>query len=146
MLAPKKMKFRKRHKMRIKGQSKCGTELAFGSYGLVATETGYITARQIEAARIAMTRHIKRGGKVWIKVFPHKPVTKKAAETRMGSGKGAVDHYVSPVAAGLILYEMSEVSPEIAARALTLAASKLPFKTRLLMRNTDVWEQARGVS
>ena len=146
MLAPKKMKFRKAHKTRIKGHSKGGTALAFGSYGLAATEAGYITARQIEAARIAMTRHIRRGGKVWIKVFPHKPVTKKAAETRMGSGKGGVDHYVAPVAAGLILYEMADVSVDVAARALTLAASKLPFKTRLLLRGRDVWEQGNGAS
>ena len=141
MLAPKKMKFRKTQKVRIKGQSSGGTRLAFGSYGLAAAGMGYITARQIEAARIAMTRHIKRGGKVWIKVFPHKPVTKKPAEVRMGKGKGAVDHYVAPVSEGFILYEMDEVAPDIAARALTLAGYKLPFKTRLVMKNNDPWEQ-----
>ena len=140
MLAPKKMKFRKMQKTRIKGDSTRGVKLAFGSYGLVAAEMGYITARQIEAARIAMTRHVKRGGQVWIKVFPHKPVTKKPAEVRMGKGKGAVDHYVAPVARGLILYEMADVSPEIAERALTLAAAKLPFRTRLLLKNKDQWE------
>ena len=140
MLSPKKLKYRKTQKVRIKGNSKGGDSLGFGTYGLVAKERGYLTSRQIEAARIAMTRHIKRGGKVWIKVFPHKPVTKKPAEVRMGKGKGAVDHYVAPVAPGRVLYEMSEISPDIAARALTLAGSKLPFKTRLLMKNTDVWE------
>ena len=140
MLAPKKMKFRKMQKTRIKGDSTRGVKLAFGSYGLVAAEMGYITARQIEAARIAMTRHVKRGGRVWIKVFPHKPVTKKPAEVRMGKGKGAVDHYVAPIARGRILYEMADVSPEVAEKALTLAASKLPFRTRLLLKNKDQWE------
>ena len=144
MLAPKKLKFRKTQKVRIKGNSKRGTALAFGDYGLMATEMGYITARQIEAARIAMTRHIKRGGRVWIKVFPHKPVTKKPAEVRMGKGKGAVDHYVAPIAPGRILYEMGDVSPDIAAQALQLAASKLPFKTKLLMSNDDAWETGKA--
>ena len=144
MLAPKKMKFRKTQKVRIKGNSKGGVALSFGSYGLMATEMGYITARQIEAARVAMTRHIKRGGKVWIRIFPHKPVTKKPAEVRMGKGKGAVDHYVAPIAPGRILYEMADVSPEIASQALSLAGTKLPFRTKLLMSTSDEWESKKS--
>lgn len=140
MLSPKKMKFRKRFKVDLKGKSKGGTALAFGEYGIMATGTGRITSRQIEAARIAMTRHIKRGGKVWIKIFPDVPVTKKPAEVRMGKGKGSVDHYIANVKPGRILYEMSGVSPEIAKGALELAASKLPITTRLIFKSEDPWE------
>ena len=139
MMSPKKMKYRKAHKGRLKGAAKGGQTLSRGDFGLVAMENGRITARQIEAARIAMTRHIKRGGNVWIKIFPDKPVTKKPAETRMGSGKGGVEYYVSCVKAGKILYEMGGVDRATAEQALTLAGSKLPIKTKLLMRTVDTW-------
>ena len=139
MLSPKKMKFRKEHKGRINGKAKGGTALAFGEYGIMAMESGRITARQIEAARIAMTRHIKRGGQVWIKIFPHHPVTKKPAEVRMGKGKGSVDRYEAHVQPGRLLYEMTGVDQEIAIGALKLAASKLPVKTRLIIRGNDPW-------
>jgi len=133
------MKFRKAHKGRIKGKAKGGAELTKGDFGLMAVDAGRITARQIEAARIAMTRHIKRGGAVWIKIFPDKPVTKKPAETRMGSGKGGVEYYVAVVKPGRILYEMSGVDKATAEQALTLAASKLPLKTKLIIRQNDLW-------
>ncbi len=140
MLSPKKMKYRKAFKGRIKGAASRGAHLAFGDYGLQALENGKITARQIEAARIAMTRHIKRGGQVWIKVFPDHPVTKKPLEVRMGKGKGAVDHYVAYVKSGRILYEMGGVDLEVATEALGLAASKLPIRTKLLKKSEDPWE------
>lgn len=139
MLSPKKMKFRKRFKGRIKGKALRGSDLAFGDYGLAAMEPGRITSRQIEAARIAMTRCIKRGGQVWIKIFPDKPVTKKPLEVRMGSGKGSVDHYVAEIKPGRILYEMHGVKPEVAKEALLLAAAKLPLKTKLIIRGEDPW-------
>lgn len=139
MLSPKKTKFRKQHKGRIKGIASSGTELAFGEYGLMALEPGKITGRQIEAARIAMTRQTKRGGQVWIKIFPDTPVTKKPAEVRMGSGKGAVDHYAAKVKPGRILYEIGGIDRAVAVEALELAASKLPIKTRLLAKNEDPW-------
>ena len=139
MLTPKRLKFRKQHKGRIKGQAQRGTHLAFGDYGIQAIESGKITSRQIEAARIAMTRHIKRGGQVWIKIFPDRPVTKKPLEVRMGKGKGSVDHYVAYVKPGRVLYEMDGVAPEIATEALKLAAAKLPVRTRLLMKTEDAW-------
>lgn len=139
MLSPKKLKFRKQSKGRIKGQSHRGASLAFGDYGLQALESGKITSRQIEAARIAMTRHIKRGGKVWIKIFPDKPVTKKPLEVRMGKGKGSVDRYVAYVKPGRVLYEMDGVAPEIATEALKLAAAKLPIRTKLLIKAEDDW-------
>jgi large subunit ribosomal protein L16 len=140
MLSPKKMKYRKAFKGRVKGAACRGTHLAFGEYGLQALENGKITARQIEAARVAMTRHIKRGGQVWIKLFPDHPITKKPLEVRMGKGKGAVDHYVAYVKTGRILYEMGGVAPEVAEEALGLAASKLPIKTKLLKKAEDPWE------
>lgn len=139
MLSPKKMKFRKRFKGRIKGDASRGAHLSRGEFGLQAVEPGRITSRQIEAARIAMTRCIKRGGEVWIKMFPDKPVTKKPLEVRMGSGKGSVDHYVAEIKAGRILYEMAGVKPEVAKEALSLAAAKLPIKTRLLFKSEDPW-------
>ena len=139
MLAPKKMRFRKQQKGRIRGQARSGNFLAFGEYGLMATESGRITARQIEAARIAMTRQTKRGGKVWIKIFPDVPITKKPAEVRMGKGKGAVDHYAAKIRPGRVLYEISGVEPTLAISALELAASKLPMKTRLLIKDQDPW-------
>ena len=139
MLSPKKMKFRKAHRGRIKGVAKAGFELQHGDYGLMAIQPGRITSRQIEAARIAMTRHIKRGGNVWINIFPDRPVTKKAAETRMGSGKGSVEFYVAVVRPGRILYEMHGVDRETAEKALKLAGTKLPIKTKLLIRQEDPW-------
>jgi large subunit ribosomal protein L16 len=139
MLAPKRMKYRKCHKGRVKGNAKGGTNLSKGDYGLMALESGKVTARQIEAARIAMTRHIKRGGEVAIKIFPDKPITKKPAETRMGSGKGGVEYYVAIVKPGKILYEMGGVDKAVAEEALSLAASKLNIKTKLITRSQDLW-------
>jgi len=139
MLSPKKMKHRKSQKGRIKGHAQKGADLKFGDFGLMSTENGRITARQIEAARIAMTRHIKRGGQIWIKVFPHFPVSKKPAEVRMGGGKGSVDRYEARIRAGRIMYEMKGVDKETATKALELAASKLPLKTKLIIRGLDPW-------
>jgi len=139
MLSPKKMKFRKQQKGRIKGNAKGGTDLAFGQYGLMAVEHGRITARQIEAARVAMTRHIKRGGQVWIKVFPDHPVGKKPAEVRMGKGKGSVDHWEAWIKPGRILYEMGDAPQEVAVEALKLAAAKLPIRTKQVIKGIDPW-------
>ena len=135
MLSPKKVKFRKRMRGRLKGKPTGGTSLNFGDFGLQAVECGYVNARQIEAARIAMTRKIKRLGKTWIRFFPDKPVTKKPAEVRMGKGKGPTDAWVAAVRPGKILYEMEGVPREIAKEALRLAASKLSVKTRFVERN-----------
>ncbi|TSD05015.1 MAG: large subunit ribosomal protein L16 [Parcubacteria group bacterium Greene0714_36] len=132
MLQPKKVKHRKWHKRAGTGVETRGTELAFGAYGLKALEGHWITARQIEASRRAMTRYIQRGGKVWIRIFPDKPVTRKPPEVTLGGGKGAVDHYVSPVRPGRILFEMDGVAREAAREAMRLAAHKLPIKTRFV--------------
>lgn len=134
MLSPKRTKYRKQQKGRLRGLAKGGTDVHFGEFGLQALTAGRVTARQIEAARIAMTRHVKRGGKIWIRVFPDKPISKKPAETRMGKGKGAVDHWVAMIRPGRVLYEMEGVSEELAREAFRLAAHKLPVKTRFLMR------------
>jgi large subunit ribosomal protein L16 len=134
MLSPNRTKFRKMHKGRIRGMAKGGSDITFGDFGLQALSSGRLTARQIEAARIAMTRHVKRVGKIWIRVFPDKPVTKKPAETRMGKGKGSVELWVAVVKRGRVLYEMEGVSEELAREALRLAARKLPLKTRFLRR------------
>ena len=134
MLQPKKVKHRKMFKGRLRGKALRGNTLAFGNFGLQAITSGYITARQIEAARIAMTRHVKRGGKVWIRVFPDKPITKKPAETRMGKGKGNPEAWVAPVKRGRVLYEMEGVAPDVAREALRLAAHKLPLRTRFVQR------------
>ena len=134
MLSPKKTKFRKQQKGRIRGVAKGGTDINFGDFGLQATCSGLLTARQIEAARIAMTRHIKRQGKIWIRVFPDKPITKRPAETRMGKGKGSVELWACPVNRGRVLYEMEGVSEELAREALRLASHKLPIQTRFLKR------------
>jgi large subunit ribosomal protein L16 len=139
MLSPKKMKHRKSHRGKIKGRAQKGAALAYGEYGLMATQNARITARQIEAARVAMTRHIKRGGQVWIKVFPHFPVSKKPLEVRMGGGKGSIDRYEARIRAGRIIYEMGGVDKETATQALTLAASKLPCKTKLIAKGSDPW-------
>jgi large subunit ribosomal protein L16 len=134
MLAPKKVKYRKQMKGRMTGLPLRGTTVSFGEFGLMATEPSWVTARQIEAGRIAMTRHVKRGGKIWIRVFPHKPITKKPAETRMGKGKGAPEEWVAVVKPGVIMYEMEGVPVEIAKEAFRLAARKLPLKTRFVIR------------
>jgi large subunit ribosomal protein L16 len=134
MLQPKKVKHRKQQKGRVRGKAYRGSSVAFGDYGLQALESGRITARQIEAARIAMTRHVKRGGKIWIRIFPDKPITKKPAEPRMGKGKGNPEEWVALIRAGRILYEMEGMSRAIAEAALRLAAHKLPLATRFVMR------------
>lgn len=134
MLMPKKTKHRKQQRGRTRGNAKGGTELAFGEYGLQAIEPGWLTARQIEAARVAMTRHIKRGGKVWISVFPDKPVTEKPAETRMGSGKGNPEYWVAVVKPGRILFELSYSDREVAKSAIERAIQKLPMKAKFVER------------
>ncbi|MGD9818115.1 MAG: 50S ribosomal protein L16 [Desulfomonilaceae bacterium] len=134
MLAPKKVKYRKQQKGRMKGSPETGAHVSFGEYGLMALAPCWITSRQIEAGRIAMTRHVKRGGKIWIRVFPDKPITKKPAETRMGKGKGAPEEWVAVVKPGKIMYEMEGVPAEVAREAFRLAARKLPVKTRFVMR------------
>jgi large subunit ribosomal protein L16 len=138
MLMPRKVKHRKQQRGRMTGVSKGGNALAFGEYGIQALEPGWISARQIEAARVAMTRHIKRGGKVWINIFPDKPVTKKPAETRMGSGKGNPEFWVAVVKPGRILFELSYPSPEIARAALERAVQKLPIKARVISRDEPI--------
>jgi large subunit ribosomal protein L16 len=135
MLMPRKVKHRKVQRGRMTGQAKGGTAVTFGEYGIQALEPGWITARQIEAARIAMTRHVKRGGKVWIRVFPDKPVTKKPAETRMGSGKGNPEFWVAVVKPGRIMFELAGVSPELAREAMDRAIQKLPIKAKFVVRN-----------
>ena len=135
MLMPKKVKYRKQQRGRMCGKAWRGSDLSFGDYGLKVMECGYITDRQIEASRIAMTRFIKRGGKVWLRLFPDKPITKKPAETRMGKGKGAPDHWVCVVRPGRILFEMEGVTPELAKEAMRLAAHKLPLKTSFVQRH-----------
>lgn len=135
MLMPKRVKHRKVHRGRRRGAAYRGSNITFGEYGLQATEVGWISSTQIEAARIAMTRHIKRGGKVWIKIFPDKPVTKKPAETRMGKGKGAPEFWVAVVKPGRIMFELSGVPADLAREAMRLAAHKLPVGTRFVMRN-----------
>jgi len=132
MLMPKRVKHRKEQRGRMKGMAKGGKKLAFGEYGLQALEPGWITSKQIEAARIALTRYIKRGGKVWINVFPHKPVTKKPAETRQGGGKGAPEYWVAVVKPGKIMFEISGVNFEVAKEAVRLASNKLPIKTKFV--------------
>ncbi|MGV8040739.1 MAG: 50S ribosomal protein L16 [Thermoanaerobaculaceae bacterium] len=136
MLMPKKVKFRKQQRGRRRGQALRGGELSFGDFGLQALEPGWISARHIEAARIAMTRHVKRGGKIWIRIFPDKPITKKPAETRMGKGKGAPEEWVCVIKPARILYEMEGVSEEVAREAMRLASHKLPIKTRFVARGT----------
>jgi large subunit ribosomal protein L16 len=134
MLQPKKVKHRKMQKGRMRGKAQRGSSVAFGEFGLQATDRARLTARQIEAARIAMTRYVKRGGKIWIRIFPDKPITKKPAETRMGKGKGNPEDWVAVVRPGRILYEMEGVRPEIAREAFRLAAHKLPVPTRFVQR------------
>jgi large subunit ribosomal protein L16 len=137
MLMPKRVKYRRVHRGRMKGKAQRGNTLTYGEYGLQALEPAWITSNQIEAARRAMTRYIKRGGNIWIKIFPDKPVTEKPAETRMGSGKGAPEYWVSVVKPGRIMFEMSGVSEETAKEAMRLAAMKLPIKSKIVMREKD---------
>ena len=134
MLMPKKVKYRKQQRGRMRGKAWRGSEVSFGDFGLKAMEPCWLTDRQIEAARIAMTRFIKRGGKIWLRLFPDKPITKKPAEVRMGSGKGALDHWVAVVRPGKILFEMEGVAPDVAQEAMRLASNKLPLKTKFVMR------------
>ena len=134
MLMPKRVKYRRVHRGRLKGKASRGTEIAYGQYGLVATEPAWITSNQIEAARIAMTRYIRRGGNVWIKIFPDKPITEKPAETRMGSGKGSPEYWVAVVKPGRVMFEMGGVNEEVAKEAMRLAMHKLPIKCRFATR------------
>ena len=136
MLSPKRVKHRKVQKGRMRGKAMRGNYLAFGDYGLQAMEPAWITNQQIESARIAITRHVKRGGKIWIRIFPDKPYTKKPAETRMGKGKGSPEGWVAVVKPGRVLYELSGVAPEVAKEALRLASMKLPIATKILIRET----------
>jgi large subunit ribosomal protein L16 len=138
MLSPNKVKFRKVQKGRNRGIARRGNDISFGDYALMATGRGWLTARQIEAARIAMTRKVKRGGQIWIRVFPDKPITKKPAEVRMGKGKGAVEAWVAPITPGRILYEMAGVERDIAEQAMALASSKLPIGTKFLARDEEI--------
>jgi large subunit ribosomal protein L16 len=136
MLAPKRIKWRKQQKGRIRGRANRGNSVAFGQYGLQTLDRAWITSRQIEAARVAMTRHIKRGGKVFIRIFPDKPITKKPAETRMGKGKGTPEAWVAVVKPGRVMFELEGVAEDIARRAMELAAAKLPVRTRFISRES----------
>jgi len=138
MLSPKRVKFRKQFKGRMKGLSQRGNTVAFGTFGLQALEPGWVTSRQIEAARVALTRHIKRGGKVWIRIFPDKPITKKPAETRMGKGKGSPEMWVAVVKPGRVMFEIEGVTKELAETAMGLAAAKLGVKTKFVAREEAV--------
>ncbi|WP_100332797.1 50S ribosomal protein L16 [Bacillus xiapuensis] len=144
MLLPKRVKYRRVHRGKMRGQAKGGTQVAFGEYGLQAVEASWITNRQIEAARIAMTRYMKRGGKVWIKIFPHKPYTAKPLEVRMGSGKGAPEGWVAVVKPGKIMFEVAGVPEEVAREALRLAAHKLPIKCKVVKREEIGGESNEG--
>ena len=134
MLAPKRIKFRKSQRGRLKGNDEVGNKVSFGEFGLMAVDSGRLTARQIEAARISINRRIKRGGKIWIRIFPHMPVTKKRAETRMGKGKGNLEYWISEIRPGRVLFEMAGVEEAIARKALEMAAYKLPIKTVFVKR------------
>ena len=137
MLMPKRVKYRRVHRGRLTGKASRGNTLSNGIYGLVATEPAWITSNQIEAARIAMTRYVKRGGKVWIKIFPDKPITEKPAETRMGSGKGSPEYWVAVVKPGRIMFEMDGVSEEVAREAMRLASHKLPIKCKFIVKENE---------
>jgi large subunit ribosomal protein L16 len=141
MLQPKKTKFRRRQKGRMKGNAQRGHELAFGSFGIKTLENAWITGRQIEAARQAISRHMKREGQLWIRIFPDKPITKKPAEVRMGKGKGAPEGFVAPITPGRIMFEIEGVSYEVAKEALRLGAQKMPVQTKLVVRNDYVFEE-----
>ncbi len=134
MLLPKRVKYRKTQRGSRKGTAYCGARIAFGEYGLQAMDNGWLTNAQIEAARVSLSRHVKKGGKVWIRIFPDKPVTKKPAETRMGKGKGDVDHWVAVIHRGRVLFEMEGIPEELAKEAMSLAAHKIPFRTKFVSR------------
>ena len=138
MLQPKRVKYRKSHRGSRKGKAQAGNTIVFGEYGLQALECAWVTSRQIEAARRAITRHVRRGGKVWIRIFPDKPVTRKPAETRMGSGKGAVDHFVAVVKPGRMLFEMRGVGEDVAKGAMRLASHKLPMGTKFVAKEANI--------
>ena len=138
MLMPKRVKRRRVHRGRMRGEAQRGNKVAYGEFGLASTECGWITSRQIEAARIAMTRYIKRGGQVWIDIFPHKPVTKKPADTRMGSGKGSPEFWVAVVKPGRVMFEMAGVTEEVAREALRLASHKLPVKCKVIKKGEQL--------
>lgn len=138
MLSPKRVKRRKTHKGKMRGKAYRGSRVSFGEYGLQSLDAGWITNRQIESARVAITRHVKRGGKVWIRIFPDKPVTKKPAETRMGKGKGNPEQWVAVVKPGRIMFELDGVPPEVASRAMELASFKLPVRTRFVVRDSQL--------
>ena len=142
MLLPKRVKYRRVHRGRLTGKAHSGNKVTYGDFGLQATEPAWITSRQIEAARIAMTRYTKRGGKVWIKIFPDKPITQKPAETRMGSGKGSPEYWVAVVKPGRVMFEIAGVSEEVAREALRLAANKLPIKCKFVLKEETDGEQA----
>ncbi len=137
MLMPKRVKYRRVHRGRLKGKAMRGNTITYGEYGLVALEPAWITSNQIEAARIAMTRYIRRGGQVWIKIFPDKPITEKPAETRMGSGKGSPEYWVAVVKPGRVMFEMNGVSPEVAKEAMRLASHKLPIKCKFVQKDAE---------
>ena len=141
MLMPKRTKYRRPHRLSYEGRAKAGRDVSFGEYGLVADTGAYITNRQIEAARIAMTRYIKRGGQVWIKIFPHKPITEKPAETRMGSGKGSPEYWVAVVKPGTVMFEIGGVSEELAREAMRLAMYKLPVKCKFIKKEVKECEK-----
>ena len=136
-LMPKRVKYRNQHRGKMRGKAQAGSTLTFGDYGLKTLEHGWLTAIQIEAARVALTRHVKRGGKIWIRVFPDKPVTQRAAETRMGSGKGSPEFWVAVVKPGFIMFEIAGVAEPVAREAMRLAAQKLPIKTKFITREED---------
>jgi len=144
MLMPKRVKYRKTQRGRMKGVSYKGSTISFGEYGLQALEPCWMTARQIEAARITLTRHLKRGGKIWIRIFPDKPVTAKPAETRMGKGKGNVEYWVAVVRPGRVLFEIEGVPEEVAREAMRVAAHKLPIKTKFVSRKEMIYESERA--
>jgi large subunit ribosomal protein L16 len=137
MLSPKRVKYRKQQKGRMRGKAARGNTVAFGTFGLVSLECGYLTSQQIEAARIAMTRYVKRGGKIWIRIFPDKPFTRKPAETRMGKGKGSPEGWLAVIRPGRVLYEMEGIPEEVAREALRLAAHKLPLRTKFVLREDE---------
>ena len=137
MLSPKRVKYRKQQKGRMRGKAARGNSVAFGTFGLKALECGYLTSQQIEAARIAMTRYVKRGGKIWIRIFPDKPFTRKPAETRMGKGKGSPEGWLAVIRPGRVLYEMEGIPEEVAREALRLAAHKLPLRTKFVLREEE---------
>lgn len=144
MLIPKRVKYRRQHRPFVKGEATKGNAVTYGEFGLQALDPGWITNRQIEAARIAITRHVKRGGKVWIKIFPDRPLTAKPAETRMGKGKGAPEHWVAPVKPGRVMFELAGVSEEVAKEAMRLAAHKLPVRCRFIKRDEMGGEAGEG--